>query len=115
MIPRRLDLVLVLLAALPGAAAAQKGDLFSSDKPLQLRISTDLKALMSERDSNKMAPHAGTITYTAENGSTVSVDAQLSLRGHWRRQKANCDFAPIKVEFAKGKRDGTVFEGNGDL
>jgi len=103
-------------ALVPSVARAQKKDeLFSSEKPLELKISTDLKALMGERDSLKLVPHAATITYTDANGQNVAVEAELSLRGHWRRQKANCDFAPIKVAFPKGKREGTIFAGQGDL
>ena len=94
----RLAWTLALAAALvPAVARAQRVELFNSDKPLELKISTDLKALMGERDSLKIAPHAGTLMYTGANGQTAAVDVELSLRGHWRRQKANCEFAPIKV------------------
>lgn len=99
----------------PSPAQAQDARLFDSGKPLQLRISTDLKTLMGERDSTKLKPQAASLTYQGEGGQAVTVEAELSLRGHWRRQKGNCDFAPIKVEFPKGKREGTIFVGQGDL
>ena len=102
-------------AAVPSVARAQKDELFTSAKPLNLTISTDLKALMSERDSLKLGPHSAKIAYAGTDGPAVSVEAELSLRGHWRRQKPNCEFAPIKVAFPKGKRAGTIFAGQGDL
>lgn len=106
---------LAAAAAFGSSLAQAQSGLFDSDKPLELRISTELKSLMAERDSNKIKPQPATIAYPGEGGQAVVADAEVSLRGHWRRQKANCDFAPIKVEFAKGKRAGTVFEDQGDL
>ena len=70
---------------------------------------------MHERDSLKLKPHPGTLTYVAANGERVSREAVLTLRGHWRRQKRNCDFAPIEVDFPKGARSGTIFEDQGNL
>ena len=108
-------LTLAVAALGPTVALAQEKGLFDSDKPLELRISTDLKALMGERDSTKVKPWPAALSYAGEGGQTVAAEAELSLRGHWRRQRQNCDFAPIKVEFPKGKRAGTIFEDQGDL
>jgi len=118
---RSLQLALSLPATLaclsvPDRAGAQGSErLFDSKRVLELRIATDLRALMHERDSMKLQPHTGTLTYVAANGERVSMEAALKLRGHWRRQKRNCDFAPIKVDFPKGARSGTIFDDQGDL
>jgi hypothetical protein len=70
---------------------------------------------MNERDSLKLETFPATMSYTGPAGETVSLDAELKLRGHWRRQKKNCDFAPLKVDFPKGARGGTIFADQGDL
>ncbi len=98
------------------AAGAQHGErLFDSRATLELRIATDLRALMGERDSLKLKPHSGTLSYRAADGQRLSMPVELKLRGHWRRQRKNCDFAPILVDFPKGARSGTIFEDQGDL
>ncbi|MSR06383.1 MAG: hypothetical protein EXR93_04835 [Gemmatimonadetes bacterium] len=113
--PQLLSILAAASVLLPPSLQAQGTGLFESDKPLPLRVSMDQKALMGERDSSKLKPQPATITYAGPDGQTVAIETQLSLRGHWRRQKANCEFAPIKVEFPKGKKDGTIFEDQGDL
>jgi Fe-S-cluster formation regulator IscX/YfhJ len=70
---------------------------------------------MNERDSNKLAAFPARLSYAGPGGEVVETDAELQLRGHWRRQRKNCEFAPIKVDFPKGARAGTVFEEQGDL
>jgi hypothetical protein len=105
-------------ALLTGGTSSLAGQSQLFDGPgtaLELRIASDFKGLMAERDSLQLASFPGRITYTDGDGRTVPVDAQLKLRGHWRRQKNNCDFAPIKVDFTKEATAGTIFENQGDL
>lgn len=104
------------LAGVSERAGAQRSEtLFGSKTFLELRIATDLGALMGERDSLKLKPHSGALSYVAADGRRVSIEVQLQLRGHWRRQRKNCDFAPITVDFPNGARSGTIFEDQGDL
>jgi hypothetical protein len=114
---RRL-LPLALLSAAASAAAVPawaQSLLFDSNEVLELRIASDFKRLMANRDSLQLETFPGTMSYAAADGQPVPVQVGLRLRGHWRRQKQNCDFAPIKVDFPKGARSGTIFEGQGDL
>jgi hypothetical protein len=94
---------------------AQSDLLFDSNEVLEVWIETDVKGLMATRDSLKLEAFPGHVSYIGAQGQSVPVEVQLRLRGHWRRQKANCDFAPIKVEIPKGERTGTIFENQGDL
>lgn len=113
--------LLLFLAALGSGsrarlALAQADDrLFDTRSVLELRIATDLSALMRQRDSLKLKSFPGTLTYRAANGDPVTVDVSLKLRGHWRRQAQNCDFAPIEVDFPRGARAGTLFQDQGAL
>lgn len=111
----------IALMARVGSAASQEAakapKLFESDQVLEFRVATDLKALMDDRDSLKATGHPGTLSYVDAGGQHVSVDVELKTRGHWRRQKKNCDFAPIKIDFPKAKEQpaGSVFANQGDL
>ncbi|MBI4419944.1 MAG: hypothetical protein HY560_03895 [Gemmatimonadetes bacterium] len=112
-------LSLATLQLSPAAALAQDGapGVFDSDAVLQLRLATELKTLMDDRDSLKSKPHPATLTYLDAAGQPVTMDVQLQTRGHWRRQKKNCDFAPLRVDFPKEKEQpaGSPFAGQGDL
>ena len=105
----------IVLAQAPAEPA--RGGLFDSEQVLDIRIATDLKTLMDDRDSLKATDHPGTLSYVDASGQRLSLDVQLKTRGHWRRQKKNCDFAPIKVDFPKAKDQpaGSVFAGQGDM
>lgn len=79
--------------------------LFASDSVLQFTLTTNFRRLRRERrGETPMQP--GAITYTAGD-STVRVPLQLRVRGIWRRQ--NCDFPPIRLDFARDSVKGTVF------
>ncbi|MBI4501258.1 MAG: hypothetical protein HY700_08870 [Gemmatimonadetes bacterium] len=107
-----------LLASDPARAQTSTGSgLFDSDDILEFRLATDLKTLMDDRDSLKAGYHPGTLGYLDAAGQRVSIDVQLRTRGHWRRQRKNCDFAPLKIDFPKTKDQpaGSPFAGEGDL
>jgi hypothetical protein len=96
-------------AQAPRAGVAQAGGLFDSDAPLHLRIAVDLKALVNDRDSVKAVDHPAVLTYRVGDGPPASVDIKLKTRGHWRRQKQNCDFPPLRLDFPGSKVEGTIF------
>src|SRR5579872_4984047 len=111
---------LALSGWVAGPAAAQTPSgarLFDSDEILQFRLVADLKSLMEDRDSLKAQYHPGTLSYLDASGHPVSMEVQLRTRGHWRRQKKNCDFAPIKVDLPRSKAqpEGSIFAHEGDL
>ena len=104
-------------ASMAQSASPPAPGLFESEQLLALRLSTDLKALMDDRDSLKATTHAGTLSYVDASGQRLSIDVALKTRGHWRRQKRNCEFAPIKVDFPSKKEQPrrSLFRGEGDL
>lgn len=109
--------ILLLLSAATVATVPAHGQsrLFDTHDVLDLRIASDFRGLMAERDSLELESFPATLGYVAESGEPVAVKAKLKLRGHWRRQRQNCSFAPIKVDLGKEARRGTIFEGQGDL
>jgi hypothetical protein len=115
--------ILALAASAPpahaqGAAPAEStrvGILFDSDAPIRLRLAGDLKTLLGDRDSLTAVYHPFALTYQVEDAEPVSLDAELKTRGHWRRQKRNCDFPPLWVNVPRRRVAGTLFAGQDKL
>ena len=122
-----LVLATVFLVALPGRTASQENPalptpeeyakraekalalpLFSSNEPLALTLSTDISWIRDERSDEEEVE--GTVTYTGADGSQVTVPVQVRARGNFRRDKRNCNFPPLRLNFAGKQVKGTVFE-----
>jgi hypothetical protein len=107
--------VSALVLGLPCSAAPAQHRLFDSDEPLSLRFEVDLRTLVNDRDSLSATYHDATLTYRVGDGNPVSFDARLRTRGHWRRQRANCDFPPLRLDVPRGRVGETVFAGQNRL
>ncbi len=101
------------LGLVAGPAEAQR--LFRSTDPVPVTFTTDLRALLRERDSTKVVPHAASMQYLDADGRTRTMPVTLRARGHFRRQARNCDFPPLRVSFRKKDAEGTLFQGNTQL
>ena len=82
--------------------------LFESDDLLELTLTTDLKALLKDRGQESPYRPA-TLTYLAEDSTTVSLDIQVKTRGQFRLKRSNCDFPPLRLNFKKKQVEHTVF------
>ena len=91
--PLRLFAMFALLAWAPRAEAQEK--LFKGDSVVNITITTELKALLRQRDSLAINKHPGVLSYAGEGGKTVTFPVTLRARGHFRRQARNCDFPPL--------------------
>ena len=102
---------LTIMFLLAGTAYAQEpgkaGRLFRSDDVLEVTITGPLRTLMNERSAERDLP--GKISYVDETGAIVEVDIGLRTRGHYRRQKRICSFAPIRLDFKKSQTADTLF------
>jgi len=87
----------------------REGTLFDSADPLLLTITTDLQTVIRDIDSVEQREYPGRLSYTTTAGATVDLDIQLRTRGHFRRQRRNCNFPPLRVNLKKGQLAGTVF------
>ncbi|MCC6245877.1 MAG: hypothetical protein IT353_23795 [Gemmatimonadaceae bacterium] len=87
----------------PGSAFFRDSTLF------EVTFTTNLRAL--KRDKGDKAPwHAATLTY-ADNGAPDGkrvVPVRARTRGIWRLK--NCDFPPVRFNFANKTAKGTAFE-----
>ncbi len=100
---------LLLLPVASHTARAQP--LFRSDSVLSVTITTNLRDLVRERDSTQLRWFGATFTYAVAD-STVTVPVELRARGHFRRQRENCDFPPLFVRVKNADARGTQLQGN---
>lgn len=115
----RIVACLAVAALLPAFAAREPAvpaaGLFDSDGVLELTLTGDLKPLMDDRDSLKATYHPVKLTYVDASGAPASLDIEAKTRGHWRRQKPNCDFPPLRLDFPKEQPEGSLFAGQDKL
>ena len=107
-------LVGIVMALLSGGVVQAQG-LFRDSTVLDVRIVTDLRGVVRDRDSTKFQPRAGTLTYRESTGASKAFPVTLRARGHFRRQSRNCAFPPLKLEFERKDARETLFQGNSDL
>jgi hypothetical protein len=120
-IPMRLPvrvLALALTLAPPLAAQQARSDtavkaeplkrLFRSSAPLQMTITTDLKAFTRTRERG--APlRPATLAYT-DSAESGTLTIQIGTRGNFRLQARNCSFPPTRLAFDTTVRR-TIFAG----
>jgi hypothetical protein len=71
--------------------------LFEGDSVLDLRISGNLRELMSDR-SETPADHAMDLSYT-EDGKVVALPVKMRTRGHFRKTMGDCTYPPLLIQF----------------
>lgn len=106
----------VVALGLPLSAAQVQGQdvtrapLFSSDAPLEIRLSADFTLLEGDRDDD--APERPALV-TLDDGTEL--EAQVRTRGNFRRERANCFMPPLRINLKTGQLAETVFEGEDKL
>ncbi|HEV8265312.1 MAG TPA: hypothetical protein VGQ06_10190 [Gemmatimonadales bacterium] len=85
--------------------------LFRVHDPLVLRLETDLRALLRDRDADRIE-YAGVLRYGA-NADTGSTEVQLRTRGIFRLKR--CGFPPLRLDLPRRRLDGTPFAGQDKL
>lgn len=110
MIPFPLLALSIALVVLPAASALAQ-PLFRTDAPLTVTLTTNLRDLLRERDSTKLRWFGAEFSYT-DGDSSIVVPVELRARGHFRRQRSNCDFPPLFVRTRDAVARGTQLQGN---
>jgi hypothetical protein len=83
--------------------------LFRSTEPVVFTLAADFKSLNKDRSQESTKRFPAELKVAGEGGKEVTLPVQLSARGHLRRMARTCDFVPIRIEFPKDGRAGTVF------
>ena len=87
----------------------QKNPLFQSDQPLNLTLAMDMGTVFSDREEEES--HPAEISYTDAEGKTIVIPLKISVRGGFRKDSANCDFPPLRLNFSNTLVLNTIFEG----
>ncbi|MDH3271243.1 MAG: CotH kinase family protein [Gemmatimonadota bacterium] len=95
------------------AEAAEKAPLFQSHDVLRMTLRTDIEWLRDER--NDSVEVEGTLTFIDGDGTEVVKPVDTRTRGNFRRNKRNCNFPPLRLDFPTRQMEGTAFEGQDKL
>lgn len=87
--------------------------LFSSEEMLRMTIVMDVKAVLRDVGDDRRE-HPAEIIYHAD-GKEITVPLKVRTRGHFRRDPMNCDFPPLRLNFAKETSANSMFEGQDKL
>jgi hypothetical protein len=80
--------------------------IFTADQPLSFTLTANFGRL--RRDKNQNPPwRAATITVADSAGGNVEIPLKVRTRGIWRLN--NCDFPPLRLDFAKSTVKHSLF------
>lgn len=105
---------LSLFGSLPQDTSSIKSGLFDDDNYLELRIITDIDTLLRDKSENPPY-HLSRLSYKNSDSTWISLDADIRVRGNFRKQSVNCDFPPLKIRIDKTNRTNTIFENAREL
>jgi hypothetical protein len=95
-------------------ASGKKG-LFDSDSILEISLKGNVRELLNDRSDNPR-DHPFHLVYKGEDSSLISVPVEAKTRGNFRRQKGNCFYPPILLQFPKGEiKKSSIFKENKKL
>lgn len=112
--PAALRAQAVATAPWEAADQAPAPPLFATHDVLFLTIVADFRQLQRDRGEDRVE-HPAWIFVTGPDGSSDSLAVQLRTRGHFRLQRRNCGFPPLRVNIRTSGATGTLFEGQGKL
>jgi len=88
----------VLAGEMPGASGPVP--LFADDTTVSVTITAPFREILRTRSVEDELP--GTLVYRdATSGEDVTLDIKIRARGKFRRQKENCAFPPLRLNFKK--------------
>ncbi len=92
-----------------------KNGLFDSDSILEISLKGNVRELLNDRSDNPK-DHPFHLKYKGVDSSFISVPVEAKTRGNFRRQKGNCYYPPILLQFPKGDfKKSSIFKENKKL
>lgn len=102
---------LTILLSLSPIYCFSQTDLFGTDNILELRLKGPTQALFNDRGDDAVY-HKMEISYADEKGETISIPLKVRTRGNFRRDRSNCYYPPLRLNFSKAKTPpNTLFTG----
>ena len=97
-----------LAQAPDGAKVKKPAELFRSETPFAVTLTTNFDRL--KRDRVDKAPwRPATLSYAGDSARPVTVPIRARTRGIWRLRK--CDLPPLRLDFARENARRTIFRG----
>lgn len=88
----------------PGIISAQKNKnvstLFTRDDVLQLKLYANYKTIQRDRGKDP-SYHPALLRYKNDDSVDVSIKMKIKVRGNFRKDRANCFFPPLLLNFPK--------------
>ncbi len=92
----------------------EASQLFQSDELLSLTITMDMRRVLKDIEDER-EEHTAIISYVSPAGDTVEFTLQIRTRGHFRRDPLNCNFPPLRLNFAEDSTYKGIFSGHDKL
>ncbi|MCU0358720.1 MAG: hypothetical protein MUE95_14190 [Cyclobacteriaceae bacterium] len=108
MIKRHLLILLLIKICLVLPVRGQ--NLFDKDDVLNIILRGPVAELLKDRGENPQY-HSLTLNYSDAQQKGISVPLRIRVRGNFRRQKGNCGYPPLMLNFSDEFTRGTLFEG----
>jgi hypothetical protein len=99
----------------PAPAPYRSTPLFIDNAVLDITLTMDVRTVVRDIDSTEWQEHDAVLTYVDATGAGVDVNVEVRTRGHFRRQRRNCNFPPLRLDVKTGSAEGTVFDGQDKL
>lgn len=102
--------------SVPGVAETDSAtySLFGEDEPLEILLEMDLGKVLNDR-GDEPDYHPLQVRFTDPLSGPLVLEAQVRVRGNSRKQRDNCPFPPLRLNFKKDQLDGTIFDGQDKL
>jgi hypothetical protein len=102
--------VFMVLIILTGTLKASVADsLFFSDRVVRMELRFNYDVIEADR-TGEPSYHEAELVYYTPGGEAKILNVKIMVRGHFRRDTANCNFPPLFVNFKKGEVKNTLFE-----
>lgn len=96
-----------------GAESVAVAPLFQSSEMLTIRLTGPFRQIDRERDKDQ--EYEGLLSYRAEDGSDVELEASFEVRGNYRLRSDVCRYSQLWTDLRRSQVPGTVFQGQNRL
>ena len=97
------------------AARRRTTRLFGDTTPLQFTLTADFARVFRDRDTLSTKRFPAKLTVADTTGAPITIAVEIAPRGHFRLDRKNCEFPPIKITFADTTARGTPFQGQNGI
>jgi hypothetical protein len=82
----------------------KRGSFFKSHDTIAITLTGDIEAIVKDRDADSEVFDAE-VSYSSKKGKAIKMPVKVQARGHFRKQKLNCYFPPLWIDFLDKKKN----------